>query len=644
MIGRLAWVPLIGLAVVLGGSDQAGASFGTTTRVSVDSDGSEGNDVSCCSSMSAAGRFVAFESYASNLVPGDVNGKQDIFIHDRTSGSTSLVAKNSNGGPANGESFRPAFSADGRYVAFDSSAGNLVVGDTNYCFLGAPYSCQDVFVLDRQSGVTTRESVHNDGSQIAQPSYGAAISADGRSIAFISGAITLVPGNTNGFFNIYVRDRQSGVTQLVSADSTGTQFGNGSSHQPAISADGRFVAFWSQASNLVSPDFVPCAGGPGDCLPNAFVRDLLLGETKQLDLGVDGNPANNLANSVAISADGRFVAFGSWATNLLPDGGAGYMPGVFLYDGATGITQGLTAIPGQPNCGGTFPDISSDGRYVSFHGCGPNVVLIHDRSTGITTEVSVSSSGMAANAYSRQPSMSDNGQFVSFHTPASNLVTADGNECEWDGLPGLEPCFDVFVHGLGDVDGDGEWDPFDVTTDSDADHIANPVETICGSNPLLPSSFPERIDGAFASTDDDGDTIVNEALSDGTESYDCDGDGFSGTAEEHVFGSGAGSSVRDQDSCGGNGWPADLDSTGASANRIDLLDVTSFVAAPSKLNTSPGEPGYDVRWDLVAGSASGKQINILDVAALVAWKSPTASPPMLGEARAFGGPACPWAP
>jgi len=178
------------------------------------------------------------------------------------------------------------------------------------------------------------------------------------------------------------------------------------------------------------------------------------------------------------------------------------------------------------------------------------------------------------------------------------------------------------------------------TADADADGLVDSVETPCGSDPLAAASVPERIDGPFAGVDDDGDAQTDEPLPPGASSYDCDGDGYIGAGEDHVY---SNLGPRDQDACGNDGWPADLVSTGPSANRITLTDLSSFIAPlPRKLNTDPGDPGYDVRWDLVTGNggAPPKDIALTDISNITLLK-----PPMLGgNVRAFSGPVCPWPP
>src|SRR5258706_583306 len=190
-------------------------AMGSTIIISVASDGTQGNGYSSDSSISADGRYVAFTSDASNLVLGDTNNSRDVFVHDMQTGITTRVSVDSNGNQGNLASVGSSISADGRYVAFGSSASNLVLGDTN--------NSSDVFVHDMQTGITTRVSVDSNGNQGNLDSSGSSISADGRYVAFNSNASNLVTGDTNGTFDIFVHDMQTGVTTRVSADSNGNQ-------------------------------------------------------------------------------------------------------------------------------------------------------------------------------------------------------------------------------------------------------------------------------------------------------------------------------------------------------------------------------------------------------------------------------------
>jgi len=211
----------------------------------VASDGTQGNGLSQASSLSADGRYVVFQSVANNLVLSDTNNNADIFVHDRQSLSTILVSVASDGTQGNSFSTTPSISADGRYVSFGSNASNLVSGDTN--------DLTDVFVHDLQTSATTLVSVASDGTQGRDISQTSSISADGRYVFFNSSATNLVSGDTNGFTDVFVHDRQTSVTTLVSVATDGTQ-GGGASSGVFVSADGRYVAFHSEATNFVSGD------------------------------------------------------------------------------------------------------------------------------------------------------------------------------------------------------------------------------------------------------------------------------------------------------------------------------------------------------------------------------------------------------
>jgi hypothetical protein len=331
---------------------------GTTERVSVDSGGGQSNGDSFYPSISSDGRYVAFHSSANNLVFSDANNASDIFVHDRQIGTTELVSVDSNELQGNGGSLYPSISADGRYVAFQSSATNLVPGDTNMSV--------DVFVRDRQNGTTERVSVDSTAAQANASSYAPSISADGNFVAFHSLATNLVTIDTNLSSDVFVRDRSGGTTSLVSLDSSGIQ-ANGNSYYPSISSDGRFVAFWSSASNLV----------PGDTngVVDVFVRDRQTGTTQRVSVDSNGLQANGGSYYPSISSDGRYVAFWSIATNLVVADTNG-VSDVFLRDRQVGTTErdSVTSAGVQGNDDSYSPAISADGRYVAFYSVATNLV------------------------------------------------------------------------------------------------------------------------------------------------------------------------------------------------------------------------------------------------------------------------------
>jgi Tol biopolymer transport system component len=397
----------------------------TTVRVSVDSHGAQGNAASGLYgvSVSADGRYVAFESVSDNLVPGDTNGVDDVFVRDRQSGQTERVSVDSSGVQGNGRSNFPSISADGRYVAFWSLADNLVSGDTNGAY--------DVFVHDRQSGQTERVSVDSSGAQANNSSFNPSISGDGRYVAFQSYADDLVPGDANGFADVFVRDRQSGTTEIVSVATGGAQ-GDGISgaYRVSISSDGHCVAFESLADDLVAGD----TNGAYD----VFVHDRQTGQTERVSVDSNGVQGNGISYVPSISGDGRYVAFYSFADNLIP----GDTPGredCFVNDRQSGATEivSVSASGVQGNGGSDSPSISADGRYVAFASTANNLVhgdtngfedvFVHDRQSHWTERVSVDSSGVQGDGHSYLPSISADGRHVAFLSAADDLVPGDTN-------------------------------------------------------------------------------------------------------------------------------------------------------------------------------------------------------------------------
>jgi Tol biopolymer transport system component len=331
--------------------------------------------------------------------------------------------------PANGESDVSAISADGRFVVFSSVASNLVAGDTN--------GSSDVFVRDLLAGTTQRVSVSSSGEQANGGSGGAAISADGRFVVFTSAASNLVAGDTNGRSDVFVRDLVAGTTDRVSVSNWIGEQANGASGGAEISADGRFVVFNSDASNLVAGDT------SGD---DVFVRDLLVGTTALVSVSSTGEQASS-SYGVAISADGRFVAFDSYSSNLVGETNAGEE--VFVRDLVARTTEPVSvSSAGEPANGSQSVGvaISADGRFVVFSSNASNLVagdtngafdvFVRDLVAGTTARVSVSSTGEQAEipgfdgGNSLGVAISADGRFVVFLSEASNLVAAGTNGWE----------------------------------------------------------------------------------------------------------------------------------------------------------------------------------------------------------------------
>lgn len=273
-------------------------------RVSVSSGGEQGNGDSINPSISGDGRFVAYESYASNLVADDTNNAADVFVFDQETQTTVRVSVNSSGAQGNSDSGQPSVSADGRFVAYQGWASNLVEGDTN--------GAVDVFVYDSQTQTTERISVSSSGEEGNGSSINAAISADGRYVTFTSAASNLVSGDSNGTDDVFVYDRQTHTTEQVSPNFSY----NLSTSDPVISADGRYVAFELNYFATI------------------FVYDRETGTTEST---LSGDDDNGGPREPSISADGRYVA-GSNATGGPGSGSTAVFRHIYVYDRNTGTT------------------------------------------------------------------------------------------------------------------------------------------------------------------------------------------------------------------------------------------------------------------------------------------------------------------
>jgi Tol biopolymer transport system component len=414
-------------AVATGGTGWLQFGKPTTTRVSMSSSAKEPKDGnSFLPSVSADGRYVAFDSDATNLVRGDTNHATDVFVRDLKRDKTVRVSVSSEGDQGKSYSFYPSISADGRVVAFTSNA-NLIDGGRN-----GKYNT-DVFVHNLKTGRTRRASVSSSGARAPGGSTAPTISSNGRFVAFDSDADNLVEGDTNGQFDVFLRDMRRHRTERVSIDSAGTQ-GNGLSSEPSMSADGHLVAFDSLADNLVPND---TGGGNWDW--DVFVHNRKTGKTTQVSVAsprAHGEPGYSYEAS--LSASGRFVEFTSDATDL-----ASVEPRhrsrIFVRDLKRDKTK-LVSV----NSSGTEAhrqsydsEMSGNGRVVAFTSRATNLVggdtngepdvFAHDLKTHKTTRVSVSASGAQARSDSYEPSVSGDGRVVAFSSHASNLVHGDRN-------------------------------------------------------------------------------------------------------------------------------------------------------------------------------------------------------------------------
>ena len=456
-----------------------------TERVSIDTTGAQFPRPSLESAVSGDGLTVAFATGSPDVVTGGPGPGAEVYKRDRSStpAATTRLSAPLNGtalGPA--ETGFPAISGDGNTVAYVSAASDLVTDDSN--------GVSDVFVYDRAKNVTSRVSLGMSGAQANGPSgtdSAPALSADGRIVAFTSDASNLVPGDTNGQGDVFVFDRATKETTRVSVGLGGVQATGGDSFSPALSADGRYVAFASDATNLVDGDtngatdvfvydrqsktttrvslgpggaqaddasFSPSLSADGAVLAfisratnltsgdnggeNVFVRDLKAGTTTKVT-------RSGSASSPSLSADGKAVAFASAGTDLVP-GDTNGQRDVFVFDRVAGSTERVSVGPGgaQGDHDSTAPSLSGDGRFVAFASDATDLVpadtnqrtdiLVRDRRLGTTTRVSLGPTGQADRA-STLPSISADGRYVAFQSAADNLVAGDTNSAP-----------DIFVH------------------------------------------------------------------------------------------------------------------------------------------------------------------------------------------------------
>ena len=326
---------------------------------SVSSAGVAGNAASFAPSISPDGRFVAFTSFATNFHAGDVAATANVFVRDLAAGATELVDVPIGPGP-HGFSYLACVSAGGGRVAYFSSSQNLVPGDANGAF--------DVFVRDRAAAATMLASLGPGGVQGDAGSYSPALSADGRSVAFHSSATNLVAGDANGVDDVFVRELESGVTARASV-ATGGAEADGPSHTASISADGRRVLFLSAASNL--------APGTTPGRVNAFLRDRRAGTTRLVSAGISGGDADQDVLDAALSADGRIALLSSAASNLAPGDANGAVDVVrveLASDARELASVGPDGAPGDGASRAYGAAISCDGRRVAFSSAATTLV------------------------------------------------------------------------------------------------------------------------------------------------------------------------------------------------------------------------------------------------------------------------------
>jgi hypothetical protein len=413
-----AWVTVFALLFSLSGLGQIVSRLNPSNAVVAVAGGDSYNPI-----VSSDGRFVAFASTANNLAVGAGNqtyighvpGAMNVFLRDRQLGVTTLVSINAAGtGGGNDDSFPSALSDDGRYVCFESAASDLVPGDTN--------GVKDIFVRDLTAGMTTLVSASANGGCANGESREAAMTPDGRYVAFVSAASNLVANDSNGIADIFVRDLQAGVTTLASVGAT--PIGNlqvatpntpgASSEWPSISTDGRYVAFYSTALYLV-----PKLTNTGEI----FMRDMVSNVTVFVSTNAHAILPAPISGNYTMTPDGQFIAYYGSQSGLHPTGA------ILRYHTATGLTD-LVATNGYLNNSldtGERPlDISTNGEFVAFMQTNASVggsIQIWDAQTGAARLVS----GGVSNANCAFPRLDASGRYVAFLSDEGGALTANSD-------------------------------------------------------------------------------------------------------------------------------------------------------------------------------------------------------------------------
>ncbi|MEO1064732.1 MAG: hypothetical protein AAFZ07_25215 [Actinomycetota bacterium] len=378
--------------------------------------GTSSNGASGGPSVSADGRFVAFHSRGSDLVAGDRNGSFDIFVLDRLTSTMTLISRSITRDPADDDSLNPSISDDGRYIAYQSEATDLVASDTN--------GESDVFVHDRITGSTTRLSIGAGGAEADGGSGVPSLSGDGRLVAFQSNATNLVGGDDNETVDVFVANHSSGAVELVSV-ATGGGPGNGASFDPVISGDGRHVAFATIADDLV--------GGDDDGNYDIVVRDLGSSSSRLASVGAGGEQLPGDSFDPAIDTDGSHVAFRVTEANL-----GDTRLDVRVWNRGTDRSELVSAAAtGGPANGDAYaPSISGDGIWVAFHATATDLVaddlegqldvFVRDLA-GDTTVRASAGEERGGDRRSLNAAISRDGATVVFETDATNLFADDRN-------------------------------------------------------------------------------------------------------------------------------------------------------------------------------------------------------------------------
>lgn len=443
----------------------------TITKLTNSTDGTDANGGSFNPSVSADGRYAVFESTASNLVNNDLNNNSDIFLVDTENGTIQRISEPTSGGDANGSSNNPSISANGQFVVFESFAPNLVANDTN--------NAVDIFIYDRIAQSMERVSVASNNTQANSHNFSPSVSADGRFVTFYSISSNLVSGDNNRAVDVFVRDRTTGETRMISTNANGNP-GNMASWQPVISANGQYIAFSSNASNLVA--------GDSNNVQDIFLYEMATGNIAMVSKDNSGTPGNALSAYPAISASGDYVVFESDATNLVSNDGNGQTD-IFVADVPhSSVTRiSVTTDGGDINAPAYQPRISQDGRFISYYSYASNIVqpdpnnvedvYLYDQSTGAIEMLTRTMAGEPSNGSSFTAALNDDGRYAVTSSLATNLDVTDTN--------GLE---DIYLFDRGATN--------------------TPPVAAAGSDINIVLGATATLDGT-ASADPDGDTLVS---------------------------------------------------------------------------------------------------------------------------------------
>ena len=413
-------------------------AYAITTRLSETTQALEADSSSFSVKLSDDGRFAVFQTNATNLFAADTNGVSDVVLKDLQTGVLTCMSCAAGGVVGDGASSSPAISGDGRFVAFQSAATNLVAGDSNIA--------TDVFVREIATGALEIASRATSvaGAVGGATSGQARLSSTGQFVVYSSVASNLVTGDTNTQADVFVRDRLNSVTTRVSVATGGAQAsgGVGGATASTISADGRFIVFTSGQQTL-SP-------GDGNNLADAFLHDRQSTTTERLSttLGSTGSCLDP-----TISADGSMVAFSSSFADLVP-GDTNAARDTFYRARTGAVLTRITAAGGvEANSTLEVPSFNGNGTKIAFQSAASNLVASDTNAsndifslniaTGVITRISVSSAGVEANGSSTFPWYANNSDIVAFSSGASNLIANDANAT-----------VDTFANRLSSVDPD----------------------------------------------------------------------------------------------------------------------------------------------------------------------------------------------